>query len=835
MTHDTLMRTGLIAILAVVTGSPAHAAITTDASLGKSAQSLTGPNFTIAQSLGKLSGTNLFHSFQTFNILSGETANFVTNTPGITNVISRVTGGTLSKINGKLSLTQCPGCLAPNLFFINPAGITFGAGSTINVPGAFHVSTANYLKFGNEFFYANPAQASTFSVASPSAFGFLGTTRATITANAGATVQTLNPRQPISIIAGDISINAGKVNTQGGSDIRALATGLRTQEISLTGTLPAAYGNLEVLNVGRISSDTTSSTNAGSVQVSAANIAIDGGLGSSGISSSTSQGSGNAGSIDISATERISILNGGEISSSLFALSSGDAGHIRVNADNIIIDSRENPKFTGIASNANPYSVGSAGPINIAVNKTLSILNGGEISSSVLMHSSGNSGTIHVNAGNIIINAQGINRFTGIASQANTESAGSAGNLVVTVAKKLSLMNGGTISSSTFSSGNAGLVKVDAENILIDGGKQTLFTGIASKTETGRGDVGGDAGTLNITASKNISLLGGGRISSSTISLGKAGNITIATQSVVVDGRFSSIDASAEAASPGQTGSIRLNASGNITLSNGGEIAIRNDGNSNTPALLTPTLLSLTGTNITLIDAAITAASTGNAAASNIQISASNQLFIDPSVISTSALNASGGSIAINSGNLINLINSQITTSVLGTTGNGGNINISTGALVMSTGFIQANTAAANASGGTVGINVNMLIPTGSTLFAGGQTPLRPQIGIFGYNVIQAAAPTGLSGAIQITSPVLDVSGSLGGLYAQVVETGGLSRSPCQNTGGSSLAQSGRGGLPASARGLLRAEITLPTAMNHNPSSQQKIAMHPVFSHLGCS
>jgi hypothetical protein len=165
-----------------------------------------------------------------------------------------------------------------------------------------------------------------------------------------------------------------------------------------------------------------------------------------------------------------------------------------------------------------------------------------------------------------------------------------------------------------------------------------------------------------------------------------------------------------------------------------------------------------------------------------------------------------GGSITIQGGKLIILENSQITTSVLGLTGNGGNISVSADALILNTGFIQANTAAPNASGGLVNVNVQTLAATGNSVFLGGEAPFTFQPGVFGFNVIQAAAPTGVSGTIQVTSPVLDVTGSLRGLTAEVVDAGGLGRSLCETRGGSSLGQAGRGGLPPSARGLLRAE-----------------------------
>jgi len=117
-----------------------------------------------------------------------------------------------------------------------------------------------------------------------------------------------------------------------------------------------------------------------------------------------------------------------------------------------------------------------------------------------------------------------------------------------------------------------------------------------------------------------------------------------------------------------------------------------------------------------------------------------------------------------------------------------------------------------------VSIDVQMLVPSGSSLFVGGQTPYSFQSGIFGFNVIQAAAPTGVSGTIQMASPALDIAGSLNGLNTEVINTDGLGHSPCQITGGSSLAQSGRGGLPPSALGLLRTEPDVEPTKSDRPT-----------------
>ncbi len=104
-------------------------------------QTLAGPNYAIGASLGKQVGSNLFHSFGKFGLATGESAAF-SGPAAISNIIGRVTGGNLSSIDGKIQSTIA----GANLFLINPSGIVFGPHATVNVSGAFHASTADYLK-----------------------------------------------------------------------------------------------------------------------------------------------------------------------------------------------------------------------------------------------------------------------------------------------------------------------------------------------------------------------------------------------------------------------------------------------------------------------------------------------------------------------------------------------------------------------------------------------------------------------------------------------------------------------------------------------------------------
>jgi len=93
----------------------ASAEISTDGSLG-AAISLTGPDFAITSDLGQQVGGNLFHSFQVFNINTGETATF-SGPASVANILGRVTGGSASSIDGAINSS----IQGANLYLINPA------------------------------------------------------------------------------------------------------------------------------------------------------------------------------------------------------------------------------------------------------------------------------------------------------------------------------------------------------------------------------------------------------------------------------------------------------------------------------------------------------------------------------------------------------------------------------------------------------------------------------------------------------------------------------------------------------------------------------------------
>lgn len=545
---------------------------------------------------------------------------------------------------------------------------------------------------------------------------------------------------------------------------------------------------------------------------------------------------GNAGDVNVAVAQDMSVLKGGQISSATYS-KQGHAKSVTVSAGSLTVDgfttidnkvpqpdgSTRTNSFvltSNISAAAGPNSSGQTGSVNITTSGDTTVSNLAQLSvqNDAMATTEGlksiTNGTLAVQAQNITIDKAQIT--------AATSGNVNASDISLIASGDLSMKNKAIVQGSTSNTGRAGVVAVKANNILIDGG-----AAISSDT-TGAGA----AGSVGINTRDALKLTQGGTISSSsqgatsTVRSGAAGAITLSTKTLLVqgsnDGRVSSIRAAAGRDSTGETGDITINASESITLANGATLSVQNNACihpscNKTPAEISSqglpgikpaenievSTLKVSAPSISLINAKISAESTGNVSSSNIKLAFADRLYLDPSSISTSANTGNGGAIDIRGGKTMVLDNSQVATSVLGLAGNGGNITLSADTLLMLSGFIQANTAGTGNSGGTVNINVTNLVPSGNVLFLGGQVPYVYQTGVFGFNVIQAAAPTGLSGAIRVTSPALDLSGALSGLQTQIIDTGGLGRSRCQATSGSSLVPTGRGGFPPSSRDLM--------------------------------
>jgi hypothetical protein len=173
-------------------------------------------------------------------------------------------------------------------------------------------------------------------------------------------------------------------------------------------------------------------------------------------------------------------------------------------------------------------------------------------------------------------------------------------------------------------------------------------------------------------------------------------------------------------------------------------------------------------------------------------------LLVEDSHITTEANTADGGPITLTGSGAVLLRNGQITTST--ESGNGGDISLAPGALILDNGFIQANTGGTGASGGDIRIDTDLLIvPSDQILEVGGNERLSFQPNS-GLNVIQAAAPDGVSGNLDVPALTLNIATDFAGVDTGFEGLAGLGKDPChvgQGQKPSSLVFAGRGSLHA--------------------------------------
>lgn len=174
-------------------------------------------------------GTNLFHSFEQFSVLTGQTAYF-NHALNVQNILARVTGGQISSIDG---LIQGNG--SANLFLINPSGISFGANAQLNIGGSLIASTANSIKFadGSEFSATNPQAPPLLTINIPIGLQFgsnpgqiINQSRAVAQGNlptlppqipiANNVGLAVNPGQTLALIGGDVLLNGGNLTANTG-------------------------------------------------------------------------------------------------------------------------------------------------------------------------------------------------------------------------------------------------------------------------------------------------------------------------------------------------------------------------------------------------------------------------------------------------------------------------------------------------------------------------------------------------------------------------------------------------------------------------------------------
>ncbi|MDM8560253.1 filamentous hemagglutinin N-terminal domain-containing protein [Candidatus Parabeggiatoa sp. HSG14] len=650
----------LLTIVLLIISLSVNAEITTDGSLGSRAN-LPGPNYLIGADLGQQLGNNLFHSFQDFNLNSSESATF-SGQNTVQNILSRVTGGNPSNIDGLIRST------IPNadFYFLNPNGIMFGPNAKLDVQGSFHASTADYLRLGeNGRFDARNPSDSLLTVAPVETFGFLDNTVAPISIQGKGKINQIDivglavsEGKTLSLIGGNINISNGSFTINDGNDDSGGFISEYDQKTNLA-DIAAPSGRINLVAIA----------SAGEVELG--NDFID-------ISSFSKLA-------DLHIIDKSVIQTSGEGGGSIFI-----RGHTLKLIDSMLENNTLGQRNGGIISirlnnlfaedsskiSAEAMSIGNSGSIDIMADK-MHLLGAASITTNTLSKGKGGNINIKVN-GDLDIFGQSQAGYSSVISASATNMStgtGDAGYLWIQ-AENLTLKDGGTIASSSFAlgKGNGGNIIIDVtDTLMIDDGftiphpmfaKILPHLALLASAIAATANGGANAGTINVTARKII-LSNGGAILSNTQHSGKAGSINIkATEDLIIKGYYV----------------------GRIVFHSGLE------SNSMTPR-----------------------ENAGDAGSISVQ---ANRIYIDDEgTIATTAVNAGGGNIHIEASNLLYSNLGQVTTSVYGGKGDGGNIIIKNPMfVVLNQGQVKAQADAGH--GGNIRIVAEQFITSPDSLIS---------------------------------------------------------------------------------------------------------------------
>ena len=159
-------------------------------------------------------------------------------------MLGRVTGGSESQIFGTLRST-IPGAA---LWLLNPAGWLFGEGSSLDVPGSVHISSGHYFKHADGTrFSATGGAPPILSVAPIEAFGFLDAPIGNIVLD--DTRFELETARTLSLVAGDVEIRGtgGALQEDRKTLVDAPSGLVRLAGVASAGELPTGVWGAELL------------------------------------------------------------------------------------------------------------------------------------------------------------------------------------------------------------------------------------------------------------------------------------------------------------------------------------------------------------------------------------------------------------------------------------------------------------------------------------------------------------------------------------------------------------------------------------------------------------
>lgn len=532
----------------------AIAQITPDATLPNNSRVTTKDNIKTIEG-GTQAGINLFHSFDQFSVPNGSTAYF-NNAVDIQNIISRVTGKSISDINGTLRANGT----AVNLFLINPNGIIFGPNASLNIGGSFLASTASSLNFadGTKFSATDPQTTLLLTISVPIGLQF-GAKVAPIRNQSQASSSTATNffKEPVglqvqtgntlALVGGDVTLEGGSLTAAGGRiELGSVDSNSLVSLNSIKQGWVLGYEGVEnfqnVLLIERTAGsikipstvDATDRNGSGSIQVQGKTVEFIGTLAS------------------------LTTVAGGVI----------DGGDVTITSKKLIV--RDGAQVLN-------YTIGKGAAGNLIVNASESVELIGNVNNfpsalSSVTTSSGRAGNITINTGRLVIqdgalaSVQSSGQLQSTSRQF-TPAIGKGGNLNVNASESVKLIGTSatgfpsSLLALTQGSADAGKLTIATRQLIIQDGAAVTVSSEVPKDVIYLGDTRnlGKAGELNVTA-RSILLENQGKLTSET-DTGQGGNITLQVRDLLLLRRNSQISTNAgKTQAIGDGGNITINA-----------------------------------------------------------------------------------------------------------------------------------------------------------------------------------------------------------------------------------------------------------------------------------
>ncbi len=764
-------------------------------------------------------GNNLFHSFDKFSIPTNGSAYF-SNDAGIENIITRVTGRSISFIDGLIRTND-----TANLFLINPNGIVFGKKASLNLGGSFIATTANKIKFadGTEFLATPTQEKPLLTISTPIGLGF-GEVPGKIVVNqsiaSDESDNTVDLQVPssktLALVGGEVALEGGFLTTPGGRiELGSVSGSSFVNLISIDKGWMLGYEsvqNFQDIKISQAAFVGSSDFKGADIQMQGRLITITEGSQVSSVAGTDGQ----AANFNIRASEKLElvgteqdsfltgILNeveekatgegktliietkhlvlqgGAQVSTTTYG--SGRGINLSVKASESIqlagvsvspevVDPNDKPFPSGLFAKVAQSATGDGGVLTIETANLL-VQRGAQVSTDTL--GAGKAGELRIKAfESITVDGRTSDDLigSGLFAQVNENATGDGGDLFINT-QKLNVLGGAQISTSARNRGKGGTLTIDATNYI-------LVSGTAAKADDfGRSNIlvsaelaaTRDAGKLQITT-KTLTVENGGRISADNFGSGEGGtaNINVRQLQILNGGEVRS-----GSFSSGAGGTLNINATESVDVIGTGTINSKTvvstlfsqaqaSGNAGNLNINTPQLNVLDGAEITV-------SGKGTGPAGNLTIE-SNTIRLNRGNLTAETNAGEGANITLKNLDLLILRNQSLISATAFNNANGGNININA-----PNGFIVAipeenSDISANAFAGKGG---NIQINTQS-IFG-----IESRLQLTDKSDITASSELGIQGVITINTPDNDsIQNSFTELPNNLIDTNALIANSC--------------------------------------------------------